>query len=99
MIVVSLVYISIPSYKNHTNITKNESKYANQNHQFQVTVDFPLPLNPNKQTQQVLEITYTIPQRKNHKSWRGVPEKIPPIKGVQQYKSKQYKSNFTIHPM
>lgn len=70
----------------------NESKLcANQNHQFQVWVDSPSPHNPNKRTQQVLEIAYMIPQKKIDE---GHGRGILPVEGVQQYER-----SFAIHPM
>jgi hypothetical protein len=70
----------------------NESKLrANQNHQFQVRIDSPSPHNPNKRTQQVLEIAYMIPQKK---IYDGQGRSNLPIEGVQQYGS-----IFAMHPM
>ena len=63
--------------------------YTNENHQFQVWVDLPSPDCPNKWTQQVLEITYMIPQKRIYK---GQGTRIPPIEGVEQYES-----NSAIH--
>ena len=65
--------------------------YANRSRQFQVRVDWPSPYSPNKQTQQVLEIVYMIPQKK---IYEGQGRRILPIEDVQQYGS-----NFAIHPM
>ena len=49
------------------NRAKNESKlHATRNHQFQLRVDLPSRYSPNKQTQQVSEIAYMIPQKKIH---------------------------------
>jgi hypothetical protein len=56
-----------------------------------VRVDLPSPYSPNKQTQQVLEIAYMIPQKTIDE---GQERRIPPIEGVQQYGS-----NSAIHPM
>ena len=51
--------------KKDQNRAKSESKlHATWNHQFQLRVNLPSRYSPNKQTQQVSEIAYMIPQKK-----------------------------------